>query len=215
MAQRTIHYLFGEMIADAVGINDRERFLLGSVMPDAIEAKDRDAAHFKKRTETHDRFDFDAFRERYADRMLQDDLYLGYYMHLVEDAFYRTFVYGNGYRMPRNMDEVKLLHNDYHILNAYIVKNYGVRNILHGDISLENEPICDIADFKLREFLNEMANDFTEQTTGDTVFLTESMLDEFVGKYLPIAIEGVKSLKSGTPALCAVDFAYSRRRPNA
>jgi len=211
MAQRTIHYLFGEMIADAVGINDRERFLLGSVMPDAIEAKDRNASHFKKRTETHDRFDFDAFRERYLDWMLRDDLYLGYYMHLVEDAFYRTFVYDDGYRMPQNMDEVKLLHNDYHILNAYIVEKYGIQNILHRNVLPADESLFEIADFHLDAFLAEMENDFTERTTGSTVFLTESMLDEFVGKYLPPAVEEVKSLKSGKTFLKASDYAYRRK----
>ena len=211
MAQRTIHYLFGEMIADAVGINDRERFLLGSVMPDAIDTKDRNASHFKARTETHDRFDFDAFRARYLDRMLQDDLYLGYYMHLVEDAFYRTFVYGDGYRMPKNMDEVKLLHNDYHILNAYIVEKYGIQNILHRNVLSADESLFETADFHLDAFLAEMANDFTERTTGSTVFLTESMLDEFVGKYLPPAVEEVRSLKSGKTFLKASDYAYRRR----
>ncbi len=211
MAQRTIHYLFGEMIAAQVEIKDKARFLLGSIMPDAIDVKDRDASHFKVRTETYDLFDFDAFRKRYADRMLQDDLYLGYCMHLVEDAFYRTFVYGNGYRMPQNMDEVKLLHNDYHILNDYIVRKFSLHNILTENTVSDAEPIYEIAKFHLDTFLDEMANDFTEQTEGCTVFLTESMLDEFVETYLPLAVKEVHSLKNGTGFLKASDYAYRRR----
>ena len=42
MAQRTIHYLFGEVIANQIELTDKERFLLGSIMPDAIEVCDRD-----------------------------------------------------------------------------------------------------------------------------------------------------------------------------
>ena len=212
MAQRTIHYLFGEMIANEIELADKERFLLGSIMPDAIETKDRNTSHFKVRTDTHDMFDFGAFRNRYFNLMQKDDLYLGYYMHLVEDAFYRVFVYRDGYTMPRSMEEVKLLHNDYHILNSYIVGKYGIRNILNENILSEEESIYEIADFHIDSFLTEMASDFTEQTEGRTVFLTENMLDEFVKMYLPLAIEEVKHHKNGTAFLKACDYAYVRNR---
>ncbi|MBR3964286.1 MAG: hypothetical protein IKJ80_02640, partial [Clostridia bacterium] len=154
MAQRTIHYLFGEIIASQMEIEDKARFLLGSVMPDAIEAADRDASHFKTKTDTLVYFDFEAYRNQYFDRMLQDDLYLGYYMHLVEDAFYRAFIYKDCYTMPRTQEEVKLLHNDYHILNSYIVNKYNIHDILEKDIILEYEPISCIAPFLIREFLD-------------------------------------------------------------
>lgn len=35
MAQRTIHYLFGENFSKQIELKDKNRFLLGSVMPDA------------------------------------------------------------------------------------------------------------------------------------------------------------------------------------
>ena len=62
MAQRTVHYLFGEMISDQVKISDKKRFLLGSILPDAIDPSFRNASHFKIKTATHKYFDFVAKR---------------------------------------------------------------------------------------------------------------------------------------------------------
>ena len=98
MAQRTIHYLFGEMISNQIPLSDKKRFLLGSILPDAIEPHNRDTSHFIIETQLHKYFDFEAFRRQYAAQIQQDDLYLGYYMHLVEDAFYRSFFYPNSRR---------------------------------------------------------------------------------------------------------------------
>ena len=131
-------------------------------------------------------------------------------MHLVEDAFYRVFLYTGRINMSRTPEEVKVLHNDYHILNSYIVKKYQLQNKLTYPVSLETEPIGSIAPFHIDTFLKELANDFTEQTKGSTVYLTESMLDEFVETYLPLAIEEVKSIKNGFSTLRTSDYSWLR-----
>ena len=212
MAQRTIHYLFGELIFAQANLTDKKRFLLGSILPDAIDPAFRNASHFKIKTEESKYFDFAAFRDQYFDRILRDDLYLGYYMHLVEDAFYRAFFYTDRFTMPRTREEVPILHRDYHILNAYIVRNYPIQNILESTFSLENEPLCSIAPFRVDEFLGELAEDFTEQTEGDPYFLTEAMLDEYVSTYLPLAVREVNSIKSGVFLLNPTDYAWPAKR---
>ena len=73
MAQRTIHYLFGEKIDQQINLKNKQRFLLGSILPDAIERIDRNASHFKVKTDTCKYFDFTAFRNQYIDLMLQDE----------------------------------------------------------------------------------------------------------------------------------------------
>ena len=212
MAQRTIHYLFGEIISRHIPFSNKKRFLLGSILPDAIEPANRDTSHFKVETELHKYFDFEAFRLKYTDQIQQDDLYLGYYMHLVEDAFYRSFFYDPRFSMPRTREEVKVLHQDYHILNAYIVRKYQIHNILDPVFSLTNTPICSLTTFLLDPFLKELAHDFTEQVQGQTTFITESMLDQFVERFIPLAIEEVKSMKAGTSILKATDFAWPANR---
>ena len=212
MAQRTIHYLFGEMISQQVTLTNKKRFLLGSILPDAIAPSDRNASHFKVKMPTHKFFDFAAFRDQYFDLMRHDDLYLGYYMHLVEDAFYRAFFYTDRFSMPRTKDEVPILHNDYHILNACIVRKYHIQNILEGTFTLEHEPLRHIATFRIDEFLRVMAKDFTEQTEGTPVFLTEDSLDEYINTYLPLAIEEVKSIRSGSSVLTPTDYTWPVKR---
>lgn len=212
MAQRTIHYLFGEIISNEINLSDKKRFLVGSILPDAIEPAYRTASHFKIETNTHKYFDFEAFRNLHFDLIFQDDLYLGYYLHLVEDAFYRAFFYTDRFTMPRTREEVQILHRDYHILNSYIVKKYDIHNILGSSFSLKNEPLCDIAPFLVDEFLRELACDFTEQTKGNTVFLTESMLDEYIKTYIPLAIAEVKNIKSGSTILSVTDYAWPANR---
>ena len=101
MAQRTIHYVLGELLLCECPVRDRKRFLLGSILPDAYSAQEeRKLAHFTDRSTPGIMFfDFDAFRRRFGDRMAADDLYLGYYMHLVEDNFYRVFFRDEAYNI--------------------------------------------------------------------------------------------------------------------
>ena len=71
-------------------------------------------------------FDFHEFLQRFQNNVIDDDLYLGYYAHLVDDAFYRYFLYNEkNFMLKIKSSEVDILHNDYHILNSYIEKKYA------------------------------------------------------------------------------------------
>lgn len=209
MAQRTIHYLFGEMFSRQIELKDKNRFLLGSILPDAYsDDYKRDSTHFKCKSNNKVYFDFNRFREQYFELMQKDDLYLGYYMHLVEDALYRQFIHKKKLKMPCNKEEVMKLHNDYHILNAYIVKQYNIQNSLEKPIDLKRELICQKGTFKIYEFLENMAQDFKEKPLGTTVFLTENMLDEFIDMYLVLGVKELQSVIDGKYYLQAIDYAW-------
>ena len=210
MAQRTIHYLFAELISREVPVGDKNRFLLGSVLPDAFsDIPQRQITHFKRSLpENRTIFDFDAFKEKFGTLMLQDSLYLGYYLHLLEDAFYRQFIY---HVHPMTVDNVDALHRDYHLLNSYIVGKYGLTDTVRLPEDFDSEPICRIASFSVREFLEDMENDFRETVTGETHFLTKAMLDEFVERYLPEGMEEARQVLRGKIHLHAEDFAYVRK----
>lgn len=212
MAQRLIHYLLGEMLSKEIELKNKERFLLGSVMPDAYkELKYRDKTHFANRTDgTY--FDFNLFREKFGRQMNEDDLYLGYYMHLVEDVFYRQFIHRDQFRVPNGSEEVLILHNDYHILNSYIVSKYNCQNILQDKINLDSEKIMEIAEFRIDEFLHDLAGDFSEKIQGETVFITEDMLDQFIEEYVPIMLEELKAVKNGSTNLVAKDYKWKSVR---
>ncbi len=213
MAQRTIHWLFGELLLREYPVRDRKRFLLGSILPDAYRGhEERKLAHFTDRsTPGLMYFDFDAFRLRFGGLMAADDLYLGYYLHLVEDNFYRVFFRERvGVGIDGMAPEtVTLLHRDYTLLNAYIVERYEIRNEAERPADFESEPINEIAHFDLDRFLADFAGDFTRRAEGETRYLTESMLDEFLARYLPQSLRELRTVRAGGRGLTARDMAWT------
>ena len=181
-------------------------------MPDAYkELKDRDKTHFAHRTDgTY--FDFNLFREKFGRQMNEDDLYLGYYMHLVEDVLYRQFIHRDQFRVPSSSEEVLILHHDYHILNSYIVSKYNCQNILQDKINLDSEKIMEITEFRMDGFLDDLAGDFSEKIQGETVFITEKMLDQFIEEYVPIMLEELRAVKNGSTNLVAIDYKWKSVR---
>lgn len=202
MAQRTIHYLLGEELISS-GVRDVERFRVGNLLPDAIEdLVFRNLTHYQFEFEEGGkrlRFsDFELFRRDFAPLVETDGLYLGYYMHLVEDACYRIF--WNRVRFaPRDMTraQVAVLHNDYHLLNRYIVSHYGVRDEIVFPEGFESEPVNRIYPFLLRDFLDEMKDDFTENPQGRTQYLTEELLENFLAEARAVCREALRRILSG------------------
>lgn len=211
MAQRTIHYLFGELLAKEIKIQDKNRFLFGSVLPDAYtEGSKRDVTHFRIKDEEYIYFDFEAFRLKYDQLISTDELYLGYYMHLIEDAFYRKYIQEAQLRMPSCLDEVAILHHDYHLLNTHVVNRYKIKDTIIIPENFEDEPICKLTSFSPEEFISDMANDFIETPTGTTCFLTEQNVDEFITAYLEPASIEMQAVKEGKHYLKVEDYRWKQ-----
>ena len=216
MAQRTIHLLLGKIMLENVNIKNRNRFLLGSVIPDAIESLSmRNTTHFIKELEDEGKWYFDlyGFRERYEELMKTDDLYLGYYMHLVEDTLYRNFLYRD-YQFASHFkteEEIKTLHNDYRLLNMHIVKQFGLKNTIERPVNFERERINEVVPFCLDVFLEEMDKDFLPFDNGTTtVLLTENLLDEFIEKYAMLCVTELVAVKKGEKYLNPFTYIWSK-----
>jgi hypothetical protein len=202
MAQRTIHYLLGEELIP-LGVRDVERFRVGNLLPDAIEdLVFRELTHYHDKAEiggqTRQFSDFERFRRAFDPLVGTDGLYLGYYMHLVEDACYRVFWHRARFA-PRHMtrENVAVLHNDYHLLNRYIVSRYGIRDELVMPEDFAREPINRIYPFRLREFLDEMRGDFSEDPQGTTQYVTEALLEEYLAGAREICRDALRRILSG------------------
>ena len=202
MAQRTIHYLLGEELIP-LGIRDADRFRIGNLLPDAIEdLVFRAQTHYQIDTVKGGkslRFsDFERFRRDFSPLVETDGLYLGYYMHLVEDACYRIF-WQKVRLFERDMtrEKVAILHNDYHLLNAYIVSRYGIRDELVMPAHFSDEPINRIYPFLLEEFLAEMRGDFTEHPEGKTVYMTEALLEEYLSDTRGVCRDALRRILTG------------------
>ena len=212
MAQRMIHALLAEKLMQEEPVRDPERFVLGSILPDAYQRRIyRDDTHFVQRLEDgRVYYDFRMFAEKYAEQM-QDDLYLGYYMHLAEDVFYRTYI-----RCDRHLEifgikeNVRILHRDYQLLNAAIVQKYGLVQRISGVPDLAGEPLMDIAPLRVPEFLQDFAQDFQETLPGEPVFVNEEMLAEFLDRYYPKIREEYLAVKHGYSAIDPQAYAWQR-----
>ena len=211
MAQRTIHYMIGEELIRRSGgaVRDVDRFRIGNLLPDAIEGlKDRALTHYQEDIRRDGKLlrisDFERFRREFAPLVERDGLYLGYYMHLVEDACYRMFWKKIGFadrQMTR--EKVAVLHNDYHLLNAYIVRSRGLRDEIVFPDHFEREPINRIYPFLLRDFLDEMRGDFSEDPKGTTHYMTEALLEEYLNDATPVCREALRRILAGEEPLDA------------
>ena len=206
MAQRTIHYLIGEELI-GLGVRDVDRFRVGNLLPDAIEdLVFRNLTHYQSDREIDGKSvrlsDFERFRRDFAPLVETDGLYLGYYMHLVEDACYRRFWRESGFperRITREM--VTDLHNDYHLLNAYIVRRWGIRDEIVFPADFEREPINRIYPFLLKDFLEEMHGDFTERPEGQTRYMTEEKLERYLAGAMGVCREALRRILAGEEPL--------------
>ena len=206
MAQRTIHYLIGEELI-GLGIRDVDRFRIGNLLPDAIEdLVFRNLTHYQAdeiiNGESKRFSNFERFRCEFAPLVETDGLYLGYYMHLVEDACYRMFWKKAGLQERKITREmVEILHNDYHLLNAYIVQSRGLRDELVFPAEFEKEPVNRIYPFLLKDFLAEMRSDFTEDPKGKTRYMTEAMLEEYLAGAMDCCREALQRILLGKEPL--------------
>ena len=216
MAQRTIHMLFGTLLLEKLAPVDENRFLIGSMLPDAyINPAERKVAHYIKYIADENRlyFDFEDFFHRFKNKIISNDLYLGYYAHLVEDAFYRYFLYYEKHFMEKIKSyELTILHNDYHILNSYIAKKYNLPSYLETPKEFKDELINGITEFDIEKIIDDYKNDIVEVSDEKTVLLTEDMLEEFVAEYIEVLADELLSIRNGHSRLNVLDYRWENKR---
>lgn len=184
MASSIMHMAVTRLTAEKLNIKDSDRLLTGSVLPDFYPDKSANS-HMKLRICGGEwmTYDLTGFKKAYGNRMAEDDLYLGYYLHLVQDLVYRDFVYNKHHWNPHIPGNVERLHNDYRLLNSYIIEKYGLQNkIVHPALE---------ADFNSRAqgriffFTKEMADDYIQSACGickkelDAFFCGQKYIDEY------------------------------------
>lgn len=216
MAQRTIHMLFGTLLSEKFELVDKNRFLIGSMLPDAYtNPAERKVAHYIKYIPDENclYFDFEDFFGKFQNEIMNDDLYLGYYAHLVEDAFYRYFLYYEKHFMEKIKSyELTILHNDYHILNSYIAKKYNLPSYLETPKEFEDELINGITEFDMDKLISDYQNDIVEVSDEKTVLLTEDMLEEFVAEYIDVLADELRNIRNGHSRLNVLDYRWENKK---
>lgn len=183
MASRIIHLAITDELTKIYPFKDPNRLKLGSVLPDACApGRTTEDSHLKIRLcgTTKKTYDLTWYREKFGRKMREDDLYLGYYLHLIQDILFRYFMYELHHwdsKAPGNVDR---LHNDYALINTYVVKQYQLKDELSIPADFEKEAICEIYPFDARNFVAEMKNDFLPYSQGEIFFFTEEFADAFI-----------------------------------
>ncbi len=215
MASTIMHMAVTKQLAEKLPVKDTDRLMLGAVMPDAYaEGFPKDISHLdillcgcSKKT-----YDLTAFRKRFAEKLNTDSLYLGYYLHLVQDLTYRSFVYNEHHWNPGIPGNVKRLHNDYALLNTYLIGKYGLQNTIKVPENFSSEPINSLYPFELKRFLEYLDYQFIPYNEGEIFFFTEEMADSFIEKALDICVEEVRALSAGKRFVDEYEWAWVTRR---
>lgn len=212
MASTLMHLAIAKRIESKKHIVDKSRYRIGQILPDvnASSSNNHNDSHYKVTIcdGMKKMFDFSEFYHTCKEKILSDDIYLGYYLHLVQDAFYRKFLYiDSGYQVTSKKD-VEVLHNDYRILNSYLVSNYEIGDNLRTPESLPEELISEKNRPDLQEFLQEIAIQRTIKQEGKLFFFTETMADEYIAKATELCCKEFDAIMLGHSCLNPIDYAW-------
>ncbi len=194
MASSIIHYAITcELIKSRQFINP-DRLKLGSILADSgyngnSHMKISVAGGHKKT------YDLDGYRNLYGKLMKQDDLYLGYYLHLVQDIIYRHFVYDKYHWNPLIPGNVEKLHKDYALSNYYVTQKYQLKNDLNIPADFDKEDINRICAFDLTGLEQNMSSYFVPVEEEDIFFFTKEMTDEYIAEAVECCIQELDNLE--------------------
>lgn len=215
MASRIMHLAIADGIVKETNIQNINRFKLGNILPDAYSLGINTAvSHLKTKIlgGTKITYKLEYFRDTYNGEILHDDLYLGYYIHLIQDILFRQFVYDEYKWNPMPEGNVEKLHNDYGLLNTYIIEKYGVSNELHIPDEIEEERIFDIYSFDLQQLEKGFQNDFQPYREGKEFFFTKNMVDEYIEKTIPICVMEINALRQGKYVIDEEIYAWNAHK---
>lgn len=210
MASSVIHYAIVNEIIRIHSFKNPNRFLLGAVLPDyGCQGNSHlkiSVAGGNKRT-----YDLDKFREMFGERMKTDELYLGYYLHLVQDLLFRHFLYDKYHWDATIPGNVAKLNRDYSIGNAYVVKKYRLVKKPTILLDSENEAICRIGSFDLQKLWESMEEYLNSDEDGEIFFFTKEMTDEFITEATEFCKKEIDKLAAGKECADAYTLAWDNK----
>ena len=213
MASSVVHLAITNELSGKIDFNDINRLKFGAVIADAgIYGK----SHLKINVSDGKKsYDFDRYRRMFGERVLSDDLYLGYYLHLVQDALYRHYVYDRYHWDPLIPGNVELLHKDYSIVNHYVVTKYQLKNDLVVPKGFEKEDINQIDTFDIERLMLDMRSYFRLVEEEKIYFFTKEMSDEYIEEAIDFCLKEVENIRNGLPGIDMIEYAWERGNANA
>lgn len=213
MASSIIHLAITTELTKRLPFVDAGRLKFGAVVVDAGVGGNRNGNTHLKVTVLDGKkktYDFERYREMFGERMLRDDLYMGYYLHLTQDALYRNYVYERHRWDPTIPGNVERLHKDYAQINRYVIDKYRLVNDLAVPDRFEDEELNRIGAFDVKGLMQAMNSYFLPVDEEPVSFFTKEMADEFIGEAVELCTEEVTKLRSGEPGIDMMAYAWNR-----
>lgn len=208
MASSIIHLAVTSELLRQRAFSSPARLKLGAILPDAGE---QTASHLKisvcgnqKKT-----YDLDRYRAQFGALLRQDSLYLGYYLHLIQDLCFRHFLYETHRWNPHIPGNVEKLHRDYAISNAYVIARYGLQNDVVLPADFDREPLNRLCRLDAAALLEALQAYFASGITGTPFFFTSEMADAFICEAIAFCLKELDALERGEPLLDACAHAWN------
>jgi len=201
MASRVMHLAITNELIQQYEFQDVERLRFGTVIPDGVPNREEYmSSHFKMTIgdEGERTYDLTSFRKQFSNRMKTDDLYLGYYLHLIQDLLYRHFVYDRYHWDPRPEGHLERLYDDYRQINARLINRYEMQKDMRIPQGFAAEPINEVAVFTPDQFMEEYVKDFQPIAYKERFFFTDEMADEYIQWAVAFCKKELDAVKNGT-----------------
>lgn len=216
MASSIMHLAIAAQLFGKIKIADRNRFYIGSILPDAavISTEKPSNSHFRRKiqNQTKSTMDTEAFFIKFAEYLPYDGLYLGYYFHLIEDVIFRRVLYYDlNLIWLRGEQLAQELHTDYWNLNSYLVKKYDLSDDLYIPEKLQKECLLSIADFNLDGFLKNCSPQFHTESVAKTKHFSNRDADSYIARCTELCLTEYKALKRGNVMFHPEHYAWDTR----
>lgn len=203
-----MHVTFAKLVEEKLCIKDSNRFLAGSLIPDACTCyfdKDKTIGHFA--TKINGLFknpDLGLFFEKYGN-LLNDEVVLGIYSHLYLDKYYYNgYMYevyyfsddtmlnlytGKEFKIWKEFFVKEGIYKEYSAMNKMFIEDYNL-DIESLNFELENLPRIDEFDYsRLKTFKKRIMRFMTE----DGKYTGEYIVYEDVKKFIEdLAVQFVR-----------------------
>jgi len=211
MASRLMHLAVGALLEARCPIDSPDRFRIGLILPDAMVTASPEMhrkSHFQRLlSDARHVMDHTAFFVRFRKETAEDPLYLGYYLHLIQDGIYRKRFYDS---FPHGVSR-EALYRDYRILNGRLLKQFGLTGDLAEPADFSRLPLTRIAPFEIPAFLEELREDLAPPSPGDPLFLTEDWTETYLREASAVCLREIKAIREGLPLLPADAYSYEKR----
>jgi hypothetical protein len=126
-----MHYCVSSILADRLGVDNRNEFLLGGIAPDihGLMGIAKGVTHFKDSGETgKSRINYQRFFDTYKD-VINEPFYLGYLCHLISDVVWLDLYFKKvEFISPEQwLEKLQVSYRDFGRLNGRIIKHYSLQ----------------------------------------------------------------------------------------